>query len=128
MLALLGHKQCSMGYRPQWLYLLLYLLLQIHTVFLMEWCRMSIADESLTISDLYSEINSACPRIFKSSNWILKSQLKGSNTGLKIRKEKFKVDMIFQSSIVKTELIFVFEFSIQFFNIPFQYYNGQSDL
>ena len=38
---------------------------------------------------------------------------------MKIR--NLKVDMIFQSSLVKTELIFVFEFAVQFLNIPFEY-------
>ena len=33
--------------------------------------------------------------------------------------------MIFQSSLVKTELIFVFEFAVQFLNIPFEYSNNQ---
>ena len=33
--------------------------------------------------------------------------------------------MIFQSSLVETELIFVFEFAIQFLNIPFEYSNNQ---
>ena len=33
--------------------------------------------------------------------------------------------MIFQSSKVKTELIYVFEFSIQFLNIPFEHSNNQ---
>ena len=33
--------------------------------------------------------------------------------------------MIFQSSLVKTELIFLFEFTVQFLNIPFEYSNNQ---
>ena len=35
--------------------------------------------------------------------------------------QNLKVDMIFQSSLVKTELIFVFEIAVQFLNIPFEY-------
>ena len=33
--------------------------------------------------------------------------------------------MIFQSFLMKTELIFVFEFAVQFLNIPFEYSNNQ---
>ena len=43
----------------------------------------------------------------------------------KIQKENLKVDMLCQSSWVKTELIFLFEFSIQILNIPFEYSRNQ---
>ena len=66
-----------------------------------------------------------CIRMFKLNIGKFKRILKLLNIGLKIREEQLKVDMIFQSSLFKTKLIFVFEFSIQVLSIPLKYSNNQ---
>ena len=76
------------------------------------------------------KINSTCPHIFDSSNWILESSNEYwncPNIGQKIKiwKEKLKVDMVFQSFLVRTQFISfrvftpIFEHSIWIWTIRY---------